>query len=98
MLAPALQHRGARSCAASGYDHFAKCVLGVCRCPSGALGKGGAVGPGPLPRRGDLGDVQYILQEASSPSPMIMTTAASLVLWEPCRSWSGWRGLPEQCL
>ena len=34
---------------------------------TGALGKGGPVGPGPLPRRGDLGDVQFILQEVSHP-------------------------------
>ncbi|CAL8471306.1 g10848 [Coccomyxa elongata] len=29
----------------------------------GAINRGGPIGPGPLPRRGDLGDVKYILQE-----------------------------------
>jgi hypothetical protein len=30
---------------------------------AGALGKGGPVGPGSLPRKGNLGDIQFILQE-----------------------------------
>lgn len=30
---------------------------------AGALNKTGPIGPGPLPRRGNLGDVKYILQE-----------------------------------
>lgn len=30
---------------------------------AGALNKAGPIGPGPLPRRGNLGDVKYILQE-----------------------------------
>ena len=31
--------------------------------PAGTAGRGGTIGPGKLPRRGDLGDVKYILQE-----------------------------------
>ena len=32
-------------------------------CWAGTAGRGGPIGPGKLPRRGDLGDVKYILQE-----------------------------------
>ena len=35
---------------------------------AGTAGRGGPIGPGKLPRRGDLGDIQYILQEVLHPS------------------------------
>ncbi len=44
-----------------------------CACDTfwlaGTAGRGGTIGPGKLPRRGDLGDVKYILQEVCTLAP-----------------------------
>ena len=61
--------------------HDKSSLIGMHRAAcSGAIGKAGTVGPGPLPRRKDLGDVQYIVQEVAAACAALPVHAQQ---WDP---------------